>query len=454
MSRLWAIALLTLRAAVRSRVVLTLLGLLLLTAVGLPLAVRGDGTLAGRVQILLSYTLGLGGFLVSLAAVWAGCAAIAAEVQERQIQLLVTKPVSALTLWLGKWLGLLLLSGGLLAFTGATVLGLLRWTTRPATLSAEDTRRLREEILVARAASRPAVPDVAAAARAEIDAGRRAGRYPAGADPANLFALVSQGLRQAEFVVAPGARREWTVPLPRALPADRPVFLQFRFAKSQMDMEPVAGRWTAAGPAGGTVECAGAWSPAALQTIALPPGAWTAGGRVTLAFENLDPSGASVAFDPRDGIELLAYRGGYTGNYLRALLVIWARCAFLAAVGLAAGAWFSMPVASFFSLAFLAIVRLGAVVRAAQEEAAQMLQPDPGPLGRALHEAALAVLRGVGWLTAPLQDPGTLDALAAGRWIPWGRVAAYWGWGVLVCGGLLALAGSGILRRRELGLPE
>ena len=77
-----AIALLTIRTAIRSRVVLSLLTVLLLVTVGLPLTVKGDGTLEGHIQIVIGYTLGMATFLLSISTLWSGCAAVSAEIAE------------------------------------------------------------------------------------------------------------------------------------------------------------------------------------------------------------------------------------------------------------------------------------------------------------------------------------------------------------------------------------
>ena len=61
----------------RSRVVLVLLGVLVIAACWLPLTVRGDGTLTGMIRLQLTYPLGIGMFLLTLATLWAGCSGIA-----------------------------------------------------------------------------------------------------------------------------------------------------------------------------------------------------------------------------------------------------------------------------------------------------------------------------------------------------------------------------------------
>ena len=77
MQRLLAIALLTVRAAFRYRLVLVLAALLIGGVVVLPLVIKDDGTARGFTQIVLTYTLALITFLLGFVTVWLGCGTLA-----------------------------------------------------------------------------------------------------------------------------------------------------------------------------------------------------------------------------------------------------------------------------------------------------------------------------------------------------------------------------------------
>ena len=96
MRRILAIAGLAVRASIRSRLVVALLLILLTTVIGLPLTVQSDGTPEGYVRIVIGYTLGLASLILSLTALWSGALSIAREVDEKQIQMLCSKPVHRL----------------------------------------------------------------------------------------------------------------------------------------------------------------------------------------------------------------------------------------------------------------------------------------------------------------------------------------------------------------------
>ncbi|HAW01013.1 MAG TPA: hypothetical protein DCX10_04675, partial [Verrucomicrobiales bacterium] len=87
MQGLFAIVGLTLKAAIRYRVVIVLSFLLLASVVVLPLMIKHDGSAQGFTQILLTYTLSAITFLLGFATLWIACGSLAREVQECQIQM-------------------------------------------------------------------------------------------------------------------------------------------------------------------------------------------------------------------------------------------------------------------------------------------------------------------------------------------------------------------------------
>jgi ABC-type transport system involved in multi-copper enzyme maturation permease subunit len=122
--------LLALRASVRTKVVVFLVLLQILCALVLPRIVKGDGTPAGDLQILLTYTLGFSFGLQALSTLWSSCSLFAGEISNFQIQLSLVKPVRYVTFWFGKWLALLVLNAALLIFIYTIVYVQVRWVER------------------------------------------------------------------------------------------------------------------------------------------------------------------------------------------------------------------------------------------------------------------------------------------------------------------------------------
>src|ERR1035437_838713 len=157
MKRIWAIAMLTLKAAYRFRLVRLLEVLLLGSVVVLPMIIKDDGTARGFTQILLTYTLGVITVLLGFSTLWLACGTLAGGIEECQMQMVAVKPIARWQIWLGKWLGIMLMNTLLLALAGGAVFALLQWRARK--LPAEQLTVLRNEVLVARGSAREPQPD-------------------------------------------------------------------------------------------------------------------------------------------------------------------------------------------------------------------------------------------------------------------------------------------------------
>ena len=154
MQRIFAIAWLTWKAALRFKLFLVIAVLLILAVVGLPLVIKDDGTAQGFTQIILTYTLSAVTGLLGLSTLWLACGTLARDIEECQIQVVATKPVARWQIWLGKWFGIVTLNAALLALAGACIFGLLQW--RAGKLPAAEQKKLREQVLVARGSAKEA----------------------------------------------------------------------------------------------------------------------------------------------------------------------------------------------------------------------------------------------------------------------------------------------------------
>lgn len=459
MRRIIAIAKLAIASAVRSRVVVTLLALLLLAIIALPLTIESDGTLAGHIRILLSYTLGVSYIILAVATLWSGCSAIALEIQDKQAHLLVTKPVHRIQIWLGKWLGLVILNALLLAFSALVIYGMLRWTTRGAAVDANSLATLRERVLVARDPVQPLLGITDEVVGERYANAVRDGVVPPEISPAEAKQTIRSALIRQAYTVEQGARRTWRFELPPA-PSGTSPLVRFRFSTSTPGPQPVNGVWYVGSPdepAHSPIR--DTWSAGQYHTVSLPAGAGGESGILLLTFQNVNETPITVLFRQDNGLVVQAYAGSFEANYLRALLNLLARLAFLAALGVGAGALFSTPIAVFVALTFAVLLQFAGYVESMSHETTYFATHahthhgqvyEPGFWDQAFH--ALFGLLNV--LLKPLQDPGVFDLLGTGLLIPWSTVLYAAFFKLAVYGGLIALGTSWLLRRREIGLPS
>lgn len=458
MNRVFAIAVLSLRASVRSKVVLSLLAILALTIVALPLSIRGDGSLGGEMQVLLTYTLGIVSFILSVVSLWAGCAAVSLEVAERQIHLVATKPVRRLEIWLGKWVGLLVLNAALLAVTGGTVYGLVQWKLRPsAQLSDERRQTLEEEILIARSEVLPDLPDV----REEVDQLIEEGRATGQILPHFSRDEVAQELRvqllTRRYTAPYGGSLEWSLQLPPDARTDVPMHLRYKLRSSEFGYETILGQWRIRSPGkAGSHEWTLPDAPDAFHSLRIPANTVGADRTLLVQYRNVESEQIASLFGPDDGLALYVPVGSFSGNLIRALLIQFAQIAFLSAIGVTAGCLFSMPVASFVAL--FALVLLHSLPYIDQMAGRQIFMA--ATLGQEAATPGVTdflftlLFRAMNTVIAPLHTPNPLEPLGMGHLVPWGLVTVTVGIKLLLYSGLLALIGSWLFDRRELGLPS
>ncbi|MCE9614712.1 MAG: hypothetical protein K8T26_10580 [Lentisphaerae bacterium] len=451
--RIAALAVLAFRSALRSRLLLCMAAMILLVTFGLPATVAGDGTLAGTVRVLLSYTLGLSATLLSVAMLWSSCASIATEIEQGQLRLLRVGPVRALELWLGKWLGLLALSGLLLTIAGAGTYAMLHVTLRRTAAAPAERQALVEQVLVGQRALAPRPDDVTDECERRLEQYAAQGWNPEVVSRRKMLVLLRQRVLAERATVAPGQTRRWIIDMPRALPASPVIALRIRLAPTWGAARPLTGHWHV-GPDGhpGT-----GWNIPApnvdhgLSHVAIPASWVRPGEPFSVAYVNgpAETAGA-VAFDLDRSVELLIRESAFGPNLMRALLVLWCQIGLLCALGLAASTCFSFPVAAFFASAVVLLALTGHYFTSS--EATDIMTMSTQQISRPSHLQTIseAVLRGLESMAAPVVGRSPLAALSDGILISWGRAARDVAVLLGLYGGTLAAASAWLLHRREL----
>ena len=464
MKVIWAIALQALRLTFRSRIVLVLALLLGAAICLLPATIRSDGTPAGLIHLHLAYTLGSASFLLTLATLWAGCAAIAQEADDKTLQLLLAKPVPRTHVWLGKWLALLLLNALLLALAGSTSALTLRYKLRHGGFAPEDLAQAHATTLTALATTTAPLPDITADVEAEYTHLRARRALPPDAPPAVVRDSIRRTRLAQLYSLPAGTTRSWSFPQP---PAATRQLVQFSCDSSipgaveiQGTVRLHSGDYTASRDFS-----AMAGTPQTIIFDNVP-----AAAVITVDVVNRAPANSTLFFEPAAGLTLRTPVGAFAGNYLRALALLFLRLALFAAIGVTLGTLFSLPVASFLALVLILVLQLsGFVSSAAQTDRATFVAnvaqfggghahddaaPAPSLLARGVANVLYVTYRGTWYALRPLLDDHTLDQLATGTHLPPRHVLR----ALLVQGlglpALLALIATAVLKTREWALPN
>ena len=437
-----AVALLSLRAAVRSRVVLMLVLVLAAGVVGLPHMIVGDGSPASDLHIRLRYTLAFGTGILGLATLWASCAAFAVEIDSRRIELTAVKPVQPLTLWLGRWLGILLLDAVLLA---AVVAG-VRWQltgTRP-----DGSRR--DAALFCRTVARPVLPAPEVEARSTYEGLKQRGRLPPGLSAEAVLRQLTINARSRCTVVQPAEHATWTFRPDCPVPADGRLWLRLRFDAVRDVTTDVRGvcRLRRTGQTAWAAEVAVNDLTLNQLELAVQAPALAGARELEMAFEyQAPPQSAALLIRPRQELAVLIPAGSFTVNLIRVWLAHLAILAALAALGLTFSACFSFPVAAFSASALLVVV-LVSTGGIAEDEAA--MEDDSHATTTLMERISMVVVSSADLITAPMLNPEPLAQAAAGERVPDAELGRLVVWGGIVYPLILALLAAGVLRRREM----
>lgn len=423
-NRILGIAGLTVRQAIRSRLLLCLFTIMLFLLVVFAVAIRGDGTAVGRLQMLLRYATGGVGIVLSIATLWLACGALAVDIENRRLHLVMVKPIRGIELWLGKWLGVVTVAMAMLVVAGVFLfaaghIALVR--VGPNSPAAET---LQQRLLVAR---------------------HRAG---------------------AERVHGKAGQARWQITLP-AISVGPPAVatLEYRFVSPFRDQPAIPARWEVVANEGQRyfeTDCTAQVD--GVNRVTIPVAQLPTGKTVALVFrlrESADAAPSHVTFHPDHPVQLLVPVGGYAGNLVRTLLLMFCRIALLAALGVSMGTIFTFPVAVFAaaSIVLATLVTQFFVFTAAPER--QRHQHDHAP--HQLHEGAAPLswvvwsgdrlAQGIQVLVGPVLHYRVRGRLADGVTIPWADV--YEAAGILIFGYGSVLCGLGCvtLRKREMALP-
>ena len=458
MQRIFAIAGLTWKAALRFKLFLVIAALLILAVVGLPLVIKDDGTARGFTQIILTYTLSAITALLGLSTLWLSCGTLARDIEECQIQVVATKPIARWQIWLGKWLGIVSLNAALLAISGTCVYGLLQW--RATKLPADEQKILRSEVLVARGSAKQPSYDADIDKIAEQALQERLKNNPV--DKVDLEEVRKQIREQVKSdfqLVPPGYTKQWQIDLGFAKKylRDKPLQLRVKFNTAQKYASGTfAALWQV-----GDMQTQHVWqsepmslAPDTFHEFQIPPNLFDDKGVLTIVV--LNPNSTALLFPLEDGMEVLYPQGGFALNFARGLGIIFCWLALLAAIGLMAASFLSFPVATFFSLALLAVVLSSSALADAVESGTVVGgNEETGVMGHSGADVILIPLfKGLLALTKLVKNFSPIDALSTGRSIPWSELGLAFGQIVLLIAGIFGVIGIVCLNRRELATAQ
>ena len=356
-SRIYAVARNTVSQAVRMKVAFVLILFLLIVLPVLPYLLKSDDTQKGEVQIVLTYSMIISSFLLSILTIFLSCAVLSSEIRGKQIHILDSKPISRWEILLGKWLGVMVIDFALLLFMGIVIYGLVVFLARPER-SKNDTDQviLRSEVLLARKAVKPAPPEIDEEQVDKMYRQMLLERTREEIPEDKTKHILREGLKRRTQVVAPRHRKTWKFQVnPNPKRPDMPFVLRFCILDSASTPDQVfRAQWVIHNPDTDRLFIGREWDYVTEKNhhLLIPGQIIGDTGNLEVTFVNLEMQIRSVMFPQEEhrGLVILYPEGSFIGNYARSLALIFSRLCFLAIVGIMASTFLSFPVAALFNL--------------------------------------------------------------------------------------------------------
>ena len=357
MRSIWAVAVNTVKQAVRMKVAAVFIILLVVLLPTLGLTMTGDGTLKGRLQTFVSYGLSLTALLLCLLTIVVSIYSVSSDFQQKQIFTVLIKPIRRFEFLLGKMLGVILLDTCLLVLFAGMIYAITLYMPSFFDANEEQRRQAQDEFFTARTALKPPQVDVTEEVNQAYDKLKKTEQLRQLLEKTKereIRAELSTQKQLEKRAVVPGRELVWEFENVRPLDANDTLFIKFKYdvAVNPPDLK-VGGKWLIGDirQYGGKMK-----TPVypfdridlirTFREIHVPADAVALDGYLAVAFFN-DPhlNNTVVIFPLEDGLEVLYKADSFTANFLRAVLMILCRLVFLASLGILASTFLSFPVA-------------------------------------------------------------------------------------------------------------
>ena len=447
----FAIVALTLKNALRSHLFQLLLLLLLLSVGIIPFSI-GGGTAQDFIRVSLLYSIWTVVLILALSSLWLGCFVMGQDVDSYQLHMVVAKPVSRVTVWLGKWCGINLINFTLLFISLALVYGIVMYRYRIDDRFTEKERRaIASEVLVGRRVFMPKQPDFAGEARKRLQEKiQRSGTLPR-EEQDKLYAELLQQVAAQHSELPAESVKSWVFEnLPEL--KDEPLFLRYRpyLGKVSSDDQRLTYVYWVVMRRTGDNQWPQPFTEKPEQIFSgvfyekIIPAEWNAiskDGKVEIAVMNNDRFREKHYYQPADGPKLLLRVCGFEGNYLRMVLVVMIQLMLLSALACAFGGFLTMPTAIFVVVSYLMVGIFSSLLA----DPSFFVSTTWDHLGQALAKLLLIVV-------IPLQAFDVTEMLSTGELIEFSLIGDLFFKNFVLRGLPLFLFGIWMYRRRELGL--
>lgn len=377
MHSIWAVAVNTIRQAIRLKIAAVFIILLLILLPIMGFKMTGDGTLMGRVQAFVSYGMSLTVLLLSLLTIFAAIYSLTSDIKDKQVYTVLTKPIRRFQFILGKFLGIIVLDACLLLLFSGVVYGITIAMPKFIKASQEQLDQVHNEFYTARASLKPAEPDVTADVEKKYEQLKKSFEVPAGVDEdpvakRNYKKELASRIKLRKQAAAVGEELDWEFKNVKPLDPNQNLFVRFKYDLSYTPYNLIVyGRWVVgdlrqlneAGPVETPLyQLDRTDTPRTAHEFQVPCDAVAKDGYLGLAFLNVPLNPMIVIFPVGEGIEVLYKADTFTANFFRSILLVFFQLVFLAALAIFAGSFLSFPVAILLCLSIFTVANMSGFI--------------------------------------------------------------------------------------------
>ena len=434
--QIFGVTLLTLRSSVRTGTMGAVFLLVTILLAALPPLLKGDGTVEGRASVLITYTLGAVFVALAVSTLWGSCSLFATEISSSRLGLTWVKPITALRLYFGKFLAVLLINALALSYAAGTVCLLLP----------KSFREGHDSVSVVR----PIMPSVREEAEQVYEEMKKADSLPEGLSRRRIIRTLIRRAPDRYTAISSGDSVSWTFRVPEAFaPGDLPM-VRMNF-ETEWNSRQVASATCRLSPGDGNgvfddfkaVSVPSVRAGRAVLTFPLPERqfAGVKEVRAVLEYGSRTAGDATLLTRFRKDVALTRTGVPFWINLSRALIIHLGALAAISALGLALGAAFSFPVAAFTGTLVLILFSVsGSVVRSVSDEETDTM----------LKRAGFVIAEQVDRTIDSVVDANALDALVDGEEIS-GRktMLSALRSGIILPFGVFGLLACAALKRRD-----
>jgi ABC-type transport system involved in multi-copper enzyme maturation permease subunit len=457
----FAIAQSVVREAVRLKISVGFIVILVVVLPLLPLGIDDNEPLRYQLQTYLSRSISVTFMLLACMTLVLGCATVAFEIRDRQIWQVMTKPVSRLSYLFGKWIGIVSINTvGMITASIAIFISVEYMKTRPAQ-DALDELAVRSEVLTARAGTMPEyrriepkqlreLVDSKIDDQAELSASIVRGDKTEIETRARLAKEFAIEFSADQRKIAPGESKTMTFEgLKGTLKDGSESRLRFLFHCGASDTHevypvifafPKTGDWTPM-----------QYVPTVGSFLRIPSKMIDEDGTLQIQIINASYDSETEMFTPPrwtlnwdiDDLEVLYKVSDFEMNFFRAMLIDLFKLAFLGVLAVSTGAFLSFPVACMLSFAIFIAGSIAPFLGLSLSQYAPT---------NYLELVIASIAEVVNFMLNRFGEVRPAQMLVEGRLIPWSEVGLELFWLIVIWSGVSLAVGYLAFRRKELAI--